>query len=100
MARNWKRELRPLIHSLVNSLIRPDPWLDHQNAWEIPRFDVAYDIRFYGHAERTESGKAIWSGGQEVVAVAYDVPIPGFETKNTNNMSAQLYFAFSTSSMN
>ena len=30
--------------------------------------------------------KAIWSGGQEVLAVAYDVMIPGYATKNTNNL--------------
>lgn len=48
--------------------------------------DVTYEVRFYGHAERLENGRALWSGGQEVVAVAYDVPIPGYNTKNTNNM--------------
>jgi starch phosphorylase len=30
-----------------------------------------------------ENGRGIWSGGQEVLAVAYDVPIPGYDTKNT-----------------
>ena len=30
--------------------------------------------------------KAIWSGGQEVLAVAYDVMIPGYATKNTNSL--------------
>ena len=29
------------------------------------------------------SGRAVWSGGQEVLAVAFDVPIPGYATKNT-----------------
>jgi starch phosphorylase len=53
----------------------PDPWLVKTNPWEIPRPDVAYDIRFYGHAEREADGKAIWYGGQEVVAVAYDMPV-------------------------
>jgi starch phosphorylase len=28
----------------------------------------------------------VWSGGQEVLAVAYDVMIPGYDTKNTNNL--------------
>ncbi|KDQ52459.1 glycosyltransferase family 35 protein [Jaapia argillacea MUCL 33604] len=64
----------------------PDPWLDNQNPWELPRLDVTYEVRFYGHAERTENGRAIWSGGQEVLAVAYDVMIPGYDTKNTNNL--------------
>ena len=30
--------------------------------------------------------KAICSGEQEVLAVAYDVMIPGYATKNTNNL--------------
>ena len=32
------------------------------------------------------SGRAIWQGGQEVLAVAYDVMIPGYETSTTNNL--------------
>lgn len=30
--------------------------------------------------------KGLWSGGQEVLAVAYDTMIPGYDTKNTNNL--------------
>ncbi|KAH7089314.1 carbohydrate phosphorylase-domain-containing protein, partial [Auriculariales sp. MPI-PUGE-AT-0066] len=69
-----------------SQLEAPDPWLEHANAWELPRLDVTYEIRFYGHAERIGNNRAVWSGGQEVVAVAYDVPIPGYETRNTNNI--------------
>ncbi|KAF8630104.1 hypothetical protein AX17_005500 [Amanita inopinata Kibby_2008] len=66
----------------------PDPWLENQNPWELPRLDVTYDIRFYGHAERLHdgSGRATWEGGQEVLAMAYDVMIPGYDTKTTNNL--------------
>lgn len=59
----------------------PDPWLNNANPWELPRTDVTVEVRFYGHAERIENNKAIWSGGQEVLAVAYDVMIPGYHTK-------------------
>ena len=69
-----------------SQLEAPDPWLEHANAWELPRLDVAYVVRFFGHAERIGNGRAVWSGGQEVSAVAYDVPIPGYETRNTNNI--------------
>ncbi|EJD43559.1 glycosyltransferase family 35 protein [Auricularia subglabra TFB-10046 SS5] len=69
-----------------SQLEAPDPWLENANAWELPRFDVTVDVRFYGHAERIGNGRAVWSGGQEVMAVAYDVPIPGYETRNTNNI--------------
>lgn len=71
---------------LHSQLEAPDPWLQHDNPWELPRLDVTYEIRFYGHSERIEEGKAIWSGGQEVLAIAYDVIIPGYDTKNTNNL--------------
>ncbi|KAF8494939.1 glycosyltransferase family 35 protein [Russula emetica] len=66
----------------------PDPWLDHQNPWELPRLDVTYEVRFYGSAQRwgEGTGRATWSGGQEVLAVAYDVMIPGYGTKSTNNL--------------
>lgn len=66
----------------------PDPWLDHQNPWELPRLDVTYEVRFYGNSQRWGEGtvRATWSGGQEVLAVAYDVMIPGYGTKSTNNL--------------
>ncbi|KAJ1304205.1 hypothetical protein OPQ81_008605 [Rhizoctonia solani] len=76
-----------LIAADGSQLEAPDPWLNHANPWEIARYDVTIDVRFYGQAERVpKSRRAIWSGGQEVVAVAYDVPIPGYATKNTNNL--------------
>jgi starch phosphorylase len=45
-------------------------------------------VRFYGQADRwsDESSRSTWSGGQEVLAVAYDVMIPGYGTKTTNNL--------------
>jgi len=47
-------------------------------------------IQFYGHVRKyqDESGKnvAVWEGGEIVKAVAYDVPIPGFDTAATNNL--------------
>ena len=69
--------------SRITEFRSPDPWLDYANPWEIARPDVTVDVRFGGHAERMENGRGIWSGGQEVLAVAYDVPIPGYDTKNT-----------------
>ncbi|KAG8215453.1 glycosyltransferase family 35 protein [Butyriboletus roseoflavus] len=66
----------------------PDPWLENSNPWELPRIDVTYEIRFHGVADRYHdgSGRGVWHGGQEVLAVAYDVMIPGYETRNTNNL--------------
>lgn len=69
-----------------SQLEAPDPWLEHDNPWELPRPDVSYEVRFYGHSERLDGMKAVWSGGQEVLAVAYDTMVPGYDTKNTNNL--------------
>ncbi|KAI1336301.1 glycosyltransferase family 35 protein [Xylariaceae sp. FL0016] len=67
----------------------PDYWLDF-NPWEFPRHDVTVDIQFFGHVRKSqdENGKTVshWEGGEIVKAVAYDVPIPGYDTPSTNNM--------------
>ena len=75
-----------------SQLEAPDPWLEHLNPFEIPRYDVQYEIRFYGQAERTSNGRAVWSGGQEVLATAYDVMIPGnFQLSGFNFRSLTVY---------
>ncbi|KAG6879580.1 hypothetical protein C0992_001194 [Termitomyces sp. T32_za158] len=77
-----------LISPEGNQLEAPDPWLNHQNPWELPRIDVSYEVRFYGQSQRLNDGtpRASWTGGQEVLAVAYDVMIPGYHTTTTNNL--------------
>jgi len=52
--------------------------------------DVVYPVRYYGHV-RSETGpdgreRRVWEGGEVVMAVAYDNPIPGFDTFNTINL--------------
>ena len=48
------------------------------------------EIQFHGNVRKyqDENGKqvAAWEGGEIVRAVAYDVPIPGFDTPSTNNL--------------
>ncbi|RPB11704.1 glycosyl transferase [Morchella conica CCBAS932] len=67
----------------------PDYWLDF-NPWEFPRHDVCVDIMFYGYVTKVSDndGKIshLWEGGEIVQAIAYDVPIPGYETSTTNNL--------------
>lgn len=67
----------------------PDYWLVNGNPWEIERNDVTYPIRFYGNVRKeVVDGKerSIWNEGELVYAVAYDNPIPGFNTFNTINL--------------
>lgn len=50
--------------------------------------DVVYDVRFYGIVQNrdNQSMRAEWVGGDIVEAVAYDVPIPGFNTATCINI--------------
>ena len=57
------------------------------NPWEVPRNDIKYEIRFYGETKKYKDGsieRAEWTGGEVVLAQAYDTPIPGYNTFNCN----------------
>lgn len=56
------------------------------NPWEIVRNDITYPIKFYGKVIEGSDGKKHWTGGEDIEAVAYDVPIPGYKTKTTINL--------------
>ena len=69
----------------------PDYWLKYSNPWEIMRSEIQIPVDFYGyvyedHDPNTGKAKKIWAGGERVLAVAADFPIPGFNTDNTNNL--------------
>ena len=59
----------------------PDYWLTLGNPWEIERVDLTYPIRFYGHTRKEAAAdgteRTVWEGGEIVMAVAYDNPVPG-----------------------
>ncbi|XP_031490218.1 alpha-1,4 glucan phosphorylase L isozyme, chloroplastic/amyloplastic-like [Nymphaea colorata] len=63
-----------------------ESWLEMGNPWEIVRHDVSYPIKFYGKVTEGLDGKKHWVGGEDIAAVAYDVPIPGYKTKTTINL--------------
>lgn len=61
-------------------------WLEMGNPWEIVRNDVSYPVKFYGEVIQRPDGRKEWVGGEDIIAVAYDVPIPGYKTKTTINL--------------
>ncbi|KAK4772201.1 hypothetical protein SAY86_013976 [Trapa natans] len=63
-----------------------EDWLEKFSPWEIVRHDVTFPVRFFGRVEVNPSGSREWIGGEVVQALAYDVPIPGYKTKNTNSL--------------
>lgn len=64
----------------------PDYWLERGNPWEIERPDITYEIRMYGKVTKTSDNKSQWTGGTKMYATAYDMPITGYNTFNTNNL--------------
>lgn len=68
----------------------PDNWLHDDNPWEIARPDRTYTVKFYGrvHSERTPDGRIAfsWVDTQDVLAVAYDTPIPGYRNNTVNTL--------------
>ncbi|KAL4015769.1 hypothetical protein IC575_023367 [Cucumis melo] len=61
-------------------------WLEMGNPWEIARNDISYPVKFYGEVISGADGSKQWVGGEDITAVAYDVPIPGYKTKTTINL--------------
>ena len=80
----------------------PDHWLRDGNPWEIERPEYAKTIRLYGHTEHgvREDGTPVtrWLGGNELLAIPYDMPIPGFQNDTVNTL--RLWKAEATDAFN
>ena len=68
----------------------PDRWLRDGNPWEIERPEYSQRIRFGGHTEiyKDDSGKIRhhWANASHVLAVPYDIPIPGYKNETVNTL--------------
>jgi len=71
-------------------LEKPDEWLRFGNPWEVPRPEYAIPVRFGGQTEEhfDDRGrlKIRWSGGEQVVGMAYDTPIAGYGNNTVNTL--------------
>ena len=76
----------------------PDNWLRYESPWEIARPEYLYSIQFYGrvHQYKDTNGtlKSEWLDTHGVMAMAYDIPIPGYNNNTVNNL--RLWTARST----
>ena len=67
----------------------PDYWLNFGNPWEIERPYISYPVQFYGGVREYDvDGVKMyeWLAQEEISAVAYDNPIPGWDTPTTINL--------------
>jgi len=63
----------------------PDYWLEYGNPWEFQRHNTRYKVRFGGRLQH-EGARVRWVETEEIVAMAYDQIIPGFDTDATNTL--------------
>ena len=68
----------------------PDNWLRYGNPWEFPRPEVLFKVKFGGRVVEYSDDKGAlrhhWVDTEDVMAMAYDTPIPGYGTSTVNNM--------------
>ncbi|EHW4466145.1 glycogen/starch/alpha-glucan family phosphorylase [Salmonella enterica subsp. enterica serovar Kottbus] len=75
----------------------PDYWLEYGNPWEFKRHNTRYKVLFGGRIQQ-EGKKARWIETEEILAVAYDQIIPGYDTDATNTL--RLWNAQASSEIN
>lgn len=63
----------------------PDYWLEYGNPWEFKRHNTRYKVRFGGRIQQ-EGKKTRWIETEEILGVAYDQIIPGYDTDATNTL--------------
>ncbi|MDP2760196.1 MAG: glycogen/starch/alpha-glucan phosphorylase [Sideroxyarcus sp.] len=68
----------------------PDHWLRNGNPWEVERPEFSVRVKFSGRSElyTGKSGKlhARWVDTQDVMALPFDVPIPGYRNGTVNTL--------------
>ena len=81
---------------------KPDHWLRHGNVWEIERLEYSHRIKFGGHTfvQTDSDGRQhyCWVDTSDVLAVAFDTPIPGYQNGTVNTL--RLWKAVATEEFN
>jgi len=73
-----------------NQVEHPDNWLRYGNPWDFPRPEVLFPVKFGGRVVNftDEQGHSHfhWVDTEDVMAMACDTPVPGYNTVTVNNM--------------
>ena len=66
----------------------PDSWNRYGTPWEVIRPEYVQEVRIYGKVQRIydDTGNYVrrWSGGQTLIGLPHDLPIPGYDTETVN----------------
>jgi starch phosphorylase len=70
-----------------NQIEEPDHWLRNGHVWELERPELTLRVRFGGHTDQHgENGRTRWVETRDVLAVPYDIPIPGYQNGTVNTL--------------
>ena len=68
----------------------PDHWLAFGNPWELPRPEHTRRVKFHGRTQFVSDGnggnRAMWVDTRDVLAIPYDLPIPGYGNDVVNTL--------------
>ncbi|MRR09114.1 glycogen phosphorylase, partial [bacterium] len=68
----------------------PDNWLRYGNPWELPRPEFLYTVKFYGRVAESAGPdgrpRFDWVDTADVMAMAYDIPVPGYGNNTVNTL--------------
>ncbi len=68
----------------------PDRWLRHGNPWEIECPEATRRIQFFGRSEHYQDANGAWrvrwADSRDVLAVPYDIPVPGYRNGTVNTL--------------
>jgi starch phosphorylase len=80
----------------------PDHWLRDGNPWEVERLEATRRIQFFGRTEIHHDAEGVprsrWVDTWDVLAVPYDMPIPGY--RNETITTLRLWKASATDAFN
>lgn len=80
----------------------PDHWLEHGNPWEFEAPEDKRIIKFNGRTERYQDDegrhRVRWVDTDDVLAVPFDVPVPGYRNDTVNTL--RLWKAMATEEFN
>jgi len=81
---------------------KPDHWLRYGNPWKVVRPEFTYTVKFNGsvstYFDETGRTRYNWVNTDDVLAIANDVPVPGYQTRTVNTL--RLWQAKSTDEFN
>ncbi len=81
---------------------KPDHWLRYGNPWKVMRPEFTYTVKFNGQVssyfDETGRTRYTWINTDDVLAIANDVPVPGYQNRTVNTL--RLWQAKSTDEFN